>query len=272
MNLRLPPPQSTDTRSTATATATTNGHTTTANGYTTTYAARHVWHTVPFRAKTTYTTHTPLPRHVLGRVLIEHAPAVVGGDTSGDHRGGREDEQREDSASKLMGAINQFVLLFELFFARKRAIFRCLGELSERKRREEREKKREEEGRGEEGGEEERKKEGRREGKKEEGRRKKEEGRRKKEEGRRKKEEGRKEKGRRKGKKRRRGKGERRREGHKTKGRRNRIVLDQILNFSVHPPTPRCALWRGALLQLKKAKGATAFNDSNIIILVDTSP
>ena len=98
MNLRLPPPQSTDTRSTATATATTNGHTTTANGYTTTYAALHVWHTVPFRAKTTYTTHTPLPRHVLGRVLIEHAPAVVGGDTSGDHHGGREDEQREAGA------------------------------------------------------------------------------------------------------------------------------------------------------------------------------
>ena len=88
-------------RSTATATATTNGHTTTANGYTTTYAALHIWHTVPFRAKTTYTTHTPLPRHVLGRVLIEHAPAVVGGDTSGDHHGGREDEQREAGHSAL---------------------------------------------------------------------------------------------------------------------------------------------------------------------------
>ena len=147
------------------------------------------------------------------------------------------------------------------------AIFRCLGDPL--RGRGERIGKRRGKRRGE--GRREGKKRGRRRGG-EKGRRKKEEGKRKKEEGRRKKEEGRKEKGRRKGKKRRRGKGERRREGHKTKGRRNRIVLDQILNFSVHPPTPRCALWRGALLQLKKAKGATAFNDSNIIILVDTSP
>ena len=43
---------------------------------------------------TTHTPRPPCPRHVLGRVLIEHAPAVIDGDTSG-YRRGREYEQTE---------------------------------------------------------------------------------------------------------------------------------------------------------------------------------
>ena len=65
--------------STATATQP-RGHTTTANDHTTTYGSNSTTHATYC---TTHTPRPPCPRHVLGRVLIEHAPAVIGGDTSG---------------------------------------------------------------------------------------------------------------------------------------------------------------------------------------------